>query len=739
MQVAVGDRLQSLMALSRDVAAALDVDQAFQAVMRAVTEITSPSAVSLWAANEETATLTVTAVSDEEVYADFPSRTVRFGQGLVGEVARTHQTIRVADVFADPRVASADWHRRHGLHSCIAVPIFFQDSILAVLVCSRRTPFPEGDETSEMLAFFVDHAAIAIRNAKRLEALLEVSRQLASIHSVDALLANIAEACGRLLGTDSVTFRLIEGEELVLKATSGDAGDMALRPRIGLGESLSGVVATTGQPLNLANALDDPRQLARHRDAMERLGYRAWLGVPVKLGPRVIGVLGARTHRPEGFSSSDVSTASAFASQAAVALENARLEADHASLYAGLADKTQRLEVLHQLTLGLTATLGGQETFTAVTRAAVALFGDVGCSLWLLDRDSDELTLVADEGIRFPALRKTRAMKLGQGMMGAVVAERRTIVLDNIHERGHNQALSEAEGFRAAMAVPLLFGERCFGGLSVRRRSTDTFTQEDVDLLTALAGHAAIAIEHARLYDHLREQADALQAKNEELDSFAYAVSHDLKAPLVSLQGMAGLLEMECAEQLGEDGRHYLGRIGATVKQMERLIGDVLMLSRVGREGRPTEVVSLDDVVDVVLDRLAEPVRARGMTVTRGDLGAVQAIPVQMEQVFANLIGNAVKYIGDTADPRVEIGKSERSGTVEFYVRDNGIGIAPEYHARVFETFQRLKDVEVEGSGVGLAIVKKIIEAAGGGLRVESAVGQGSTFFFTWPAPSTTG
>jgi signal transduction histidine kinase len=127
------------------------------------------------------------------------------------------------------------------------------------------------------------------------------------------------------------------------------------------------------------------------------------------------------------------------------------------------------------------------------------------------------------------------------------------------------------------------------------------------------------------------------------------------------------------------------------------------------------------------------------MTVTRGDLGAVQAIPIQMEQVFANLIGNAVKYIGDTADPRVEIGKIERGGTIEFYVRDSGIGIAPEHHARVFETFQRLKDVEVQGSGVGLAIVKKIIEAAGGGLRVESAVGQGSTFFFTWPAPSTTG
>lgn len=680
------------MALSRDVAGALDVEEAFQAVTRAATEITSPSVVALWAANEETATLTLAAVSDENAYADFPGRTLRFDQGLVGEVARTHQLIRVPDVFADDRVVFTDWQRRHGLRSCCAVPILFQNSILAVLVCNRREPFTDADETPDVLAFFVDHAAIAIRNARRLEALLEVNRQLAGIHSVDALLANIAEACGRLLGSDSVTFRVIEGDEMALTATWGDAGRMALKPRIALGESLSGAVATAGRPLNLVNALDDPRQLPAHRKEMERLGYRAWLGVPMKLGDHVIGVLGIRTRRAEGFSQSDVSIASAFASQAAVALENARLEADRARLYAGLADKTQRLEVLHRLALGLTATLGGREAFTAVARAAVELFGDAGCSLWLLERDSDQLTLVADEGIRFPELRKTRQMKVGQGLMGTVVAERRAVVLADIQERGHNQALSQAEGFRAAMAVPLLFGEHCFGGLSVRRRSVEPFTPEDVDLLTVLAGHAAITIEHGRLYDHLREQADTLKAKNGELDSFAYAVSHDL--------------------------------------------GDVLMLSRIGREGHPAEAVSLDEVVDLVLDRLAEPMRTRGMKVTRAELGKVQAVRTQMEQVFSNLIGNAAKYIGDTKDPVVEVGKVDRGPVIEYFVRDNGIGIDPPYHARIFESFQRLKDVEVEGSGIGLAIVKKIIDAAGGQLRVESAKGQGSTFFFTWPPRS---
>ena len=175
------------------------------------------------------------------------------------------------------------------------------------------------------------------------------------------------------------------------------------------------------------------------------------------------------------------------------------------------------------------------------------------------------------------------------------------------------------------MAVPLLFGDRCYGGLSVRRRSPEPFGPEDVDLLTAVAGHAAITIERARLYDditrtnaHLREQAEALQAKNEELDSFAYAVSHDLKAPLVTLQGMAGLLLEDCAKELGEEGRHYLGRMTATVGQMETLILDVLALSRVGREGRRERGLTLDEVVESCSSGWPNRSNGRGVAVTRG-------------------------------------------------------------------------------------------------------------------------
>src|SRR5262249_52032967 len=138
-------------------------------------------------------------------------------------------------------------------------------------------------------------------------------------------------------------------------------------------------------------------------------------------------------------------------------------------------------------------------------------------------------------------------------------------------------------------------------------------------------------------------------------------------------------------------------------------------------------------VLDDVAAEVAGPIRERGVALVLGDLPTIWGIRTQVEQVFRNLVGNAVKYLGDVGSGRVEVGATGQGAFVECYVRDNGIGIDPAYHERVFEVFQRLKEIEVEGPGVGLAIVKKIVHGAGGRLWLESAKGQGATFRFTWP------
>jgi signal transduction histidine kinase len=542
-------------------------------------------------------------------------------------------------------------------------------------------------------------------------------------HAVDSLKALVPALRAALYSGDPTSDHL----HLVADATDAEIS-IATQIVFPHGTGMPGLAAMERRLVVTDDLLTDPRVrlTPELRDYWASTPIRAIAAVPLLGSSSILGVLAISDGEGRVFSDEELRILEMFAAQVTVALENARL-------YERLADKTQRLEVLHRLAIGLTAMLGRQEVFTALARGALELFGDVGCSLWVLEPDMTTLTLMADEGIRFPQLRKTVRMQVGQGMMGTVVAERRPIVLENIQERGHNQALSKAEGFRAAMAVPLLFGEQCFGGISVRRRSREPFHAEDVDLLTALAGHAAITIEQGRLYDDMRVKTLALEAKNAELDTFAYAVSHDLKAPLVTLQGMAAMLAEDCGPQLSDDGRHYLSRMNATVAQMGALIGDVLMLARVGRDKHPGARIALDEVVDIVLDRCGDMIAARGVKVTRMPLGSVWGNQTQLEQVLTNLVTNAVKYLGDAAAPQVDIGRIEHGGITEYFVRDNGIGIDPAYHARVFEAFQRLKDVEAEGTGVGLAIVKKIVESAGGRLRIESAPGAGAAFFFSWP------
>jgi signal transduction histidine kinase len=225
-----------------------------------------------------------------------------------------------------------------------------------------------------------------------------------------------------------------------------------------------------------------------------------------------------------------------------------------------------------------------------------------------------------------------------------------------------------------------------------------------------------------------------LRAKNAELESFVYSVSHDLKAPLVAIQGLAEIIVEDYGPRLDDEGRRLLGRLQANVAQMERLILDLLELSRIGRESRAPEAVDVGDVVDDFAAEMGAALRARGVEIVRNQTGVLWGIRTRVEQVMSNLLGNAVKYMGEQPKPRIEVGMRPDGAFVECYVKDNGIGIDPVYHEKIFEIFQRLQEVEVEGTGVGLAIAKKIVVKAGGRLWVESAKGQGATFFFTWPA-----
>jgi signal transduction histidine kinase len=230
----------------------------------------------------------------------------------------------------------------------------------------------------------------------------------------------------------------------------------------------------------------------------------------------------------------------------------------------------------------------------------------------------------------------------------------------------------------------------------------------------------------------LREREAQLRASNQELEHFAYLASHDLQEPLRTITSYVGLLDSRLGDKLDDRERSWLGFVSEGAARMSQLITDLLEYSRTGRAREDGEAtIALDDAWDLAVANLQHAIADTGATVERGELPTVQAQPREMTSMLQNLIGNGLKYRGEAA-PIVRASAAQHNGRWEIAISDNGIGIEPRFHERVFGLFQRLHtSEEYPGTGMGLAIVKKIVESNGGSVRVESTPGEGSTFIVT--------
>lgn len=289
---------------------------------------------------------------------------------------------------------------------------------------------------------------------------------------------------------------------------------------------------------------------------------------------------------------------------------------------------------------------------------------------------------------------------------------------------------------RALAIVPLVIRKNKFGILALSSKKPITFDHEKKNFIAALGHQLSIHIENAILFKELEAKTQEVEAKNTELSSFVCTVSHDLKTPLIAFHGYLGLLSEQIQHKIDATATDYLNQARSSADYMEKMICDLLKLSRAGRVAGVKRRFSTYKLVDEIYMRLYPQMQQKKINfLSSKTLPVIYGDRQRFQIVFENLISNAINYASPKRSPQIEVSCQDRKNHFEFSIKDNGIGIDPENHQRIFEVFQKCATDENHrtGTGVGLTIVQKIVEHYGGKIWVDSRLDKGATFYFTIP------
>jgi signal transduction histidine kinase len=365
---------------------------------------------------------------------------------------------------------------------------------------------------------------------------------------------------------------------------------------------------------------------------------------------------------------------------------------------------------------------------------------------WVIEADrsiaDDRTTLLQSQPIDRLEAGEIEPAPISSTIINYVIRTGESLVLEDALEddRFANDGYIRNRQARSILCMPLLNQGRVSGILYLENNlSSGVFSPERLAVLEVLSAQMAISLDNARLYndllDHRGDLANLvgeLEAKNLELERFVYTVSHELKTPLVTISGFAGMLHKDMREGRSDKAEENVQFITSGVDTMSHLLDDLLELSRIGRVVNPTETVSLYELTQDAANFVTLQANAEGVEISISpDLPQVYGDRVRLREVVQNLIENAIKFRREGQPVKIEIGPVINESGRGCFVRDDGIGIEPVYHDRIFNLFERLNQ-KIDGTGVGLALAQRIVELHHGRIWVESdGIGKGSSFFFT--------
>jgi PAS domain S-box-containing protein len=395
---------------------------------------------------------------------------------------------------------------------------------------------------------------------------------------------------------------------------------------------------------------------------------------------------------------------------------------------------------LYRLSQTLAATLDTQQVTHQLIQAAAEIVNAEGSSIWLWDTErADEMICQAAFGPERASSVVGLRLRPGQGVIGWAAQNGMSVVIPRASQDPRfSPEIDAATGFHTVslLAVPLRVHDAVIGVLEMVNKLGGEFDMHDQTLVETLAGSAAIAVKNAQLVESLRQLAATLQARNEELDAFAHTVAHDLKNPLGPVVGFAEALEHNIGSMSFEDVQLAARNIARSGRKMGNIVDELLLLAGLRKIDVEAAPLDMPGIVAAAQQRLTDMIAAFQIEIILpAEYPVALGHAPWVEEVWVNLLSNAIKYGG--RPPRVQVGADmQPGGMVRFWVRDNGPGITPEDQLRLFAPFSRLDRVRARGHGLGLSIVRRIVEKLGGQVGVTSAPGQGSVFHFTLPAQS---
>jgi signal transduction histidine kinase/putative methionine-R-sulfoxide reductase with GAF domain len=688
-------------------------------------------------------------LTGEDRIAEKENRPVQAGKALEQEIIRQRRLILTEDYNAECQRRGI-FIGRENLYAWMGVPLNAGAETIGTLSLGSAEPAVEyTPEQSKLLQAIADQVAGALvkarllqeteRRARQLTTLNEVTRKLTSTLETDPLLQSILDSAVEILNCEAGSLLMVDQamDELVFKVTVGPVATSLVNQRMPAAQGVVGRAVSTGEAVIVNDVTRFPEWFSVN-DQQTGFTTRALLAIPLKIKDRVIGVVEV-INKKDGsfFSRDDHELLSAFASQAVVAIENARL---YTMTDLALAARVEELSVMQRIDRELNTSLDMTTAMRITLDWAMRQSGaSAGLVAVLNEEDSSGVQVMASQGYTAeiePYQTEplpTAEYQLDEVIRGAT-ATRRSL-------NGRVKCTPLLNGGRSQAILPIRRETTTIGLLLLESLHAEPVSDEIMDFLSRLADHASIAISNAQLYN-------AVQQANLAKSDFVSFVAHELKNPMTSVKGYTELIFAGAGGPVTEVQANFLSTIRHNIERMNTLVSDLNDMSKieVGRLRLEFKSISLKDVIDSVIRSTRKQIEEKQQALViniPADLAPVWADRNRVEQVMVNLISNAHKYTPVSGS--IEVAAEQCANqwdpngaarVIHIWVKDNGIGINEEDQKKIFQKFFRSEDQktrEVPGTGLGLNITRSLIEMQGGKIWFESEFRKGTTFHFTIP------